>query len=74
MPPAKKPTFLRCTQGFILSGHRVVKGGEVVSDTDPVVRGHEQYFEPLESVVERATRAPGEMRVVGRPRQKSADD
>ena len=71
MPPVKKPTFLRCTEGFILSGRRVVKGGEVVSATDPVVKGNERYFEPLEGVVERATRAPGEMRAVGRPRKAS---
>lgn len=67
MPPAKKPSFLRAKTGFILSGHRVVKGGEVVSIDDPVVKGREDLFEPLEGVVERATRAPGEMRVLPRP-------
>lgn len=67
MPPAK-PKFLRAKTGFILSGHRVVKGGEVVAADDPVVRGREALFEPLDGVVEQATRNPGEMRVL--PRKK----
>jgi len=46
---------------------RVVAEGDVFSDTDPVVKGREAFFEPVDGFVdrvERATANPGEVRDV----------
>ena len=46
---------------------RVVAEGDVFSDTDPVVKGREEFFEPVDVFVERVERAtanPGEVREV----------
>lgn len=60
--------YLRAKTGFVLPDRTVVKGGQVVLDTDRVVKGREHLFEPVDTGVEQATRAPGELRVVARPR------
>lgn len=48
---------------------RVITGGQLVEDTDPVYKGHEHLFEDVETfvsdraaVVEQATAGPGEKR------------
>lgn len=53
---------------------RVITGGQLIEDTDPVYKGHEHLFEDVETfvsekaeraaVVEQATAAPGEKRSV----------
>lgn len=81
-------TILRCTEAFAVQMGvvpRVVQYGEDVDSDDPVVKGHEQHFEPVEthlarerakkagaSPVETATAAPGEVRAVSRPPAKKA--
>jgi hypothetical protein len=52
---------------------RVIAAGEIVEDTDPVVKGHENLFQPVGvrshgRDVESATAAPGEKRSVARKR------
>jgi len=80
------PEYLRVKSGY-LRGDRQVKGGEVLDAADPVVKGMpDDYFEPLEASVERATRRPGEIRVTpgtgprgtiakasGKPEKRSRD-
>lgn len=80
--------LLRCTAAFYkaLDGKRVlVKAGDIVYADDPVVKGSEHHFSPVEdsvkvfgkrpvarkvAPVEQATAAPGETRGrVGRPRK-----
>jgi hypothetical protein len=74
-------SILRCTESFaVMNGHipRVLRAGDTVYDNDPVVKGHEASFEPLEdhiarvTSVEAATAAPGEKRSVTRPRKATA--
>lgn len=60
--------LLRAKTGFLLPDRTVVKGGQIVSATDRVVKGREHLFEPAETGVEQATKAPGELRVVSRAR------
>ena len=46
---------------------RVIAEGDVFSDDDPVVKGREAFFEPVDVFVERVERAtanPGEVRDV----------
>jgi hypothetical protein len=74
--------ILRCTEAFAytLNGSPdVVRPGDLRDDKDPAVKGHEQWFEPVEvtaarataaPVVEQATAAPGEARAVSKPRAK----
>lgn len=55
--------YVRVRSGFLRNG-RVVKSGEVVAASDPILKGMPaDYFEPLDGVVEQATRAPGERRI-----------
>lgn len=69
---------LRCTTPFATAGPvpRVVSGGELVDSADPVVKGREENFEPVEAFmarragVEQATAAPGEKRTVTRKTAK----
>lgn len=75
---------VRCIDSFAIcidGRHKVVKAGQVLRDTDPVVVGREHLFEDVEAtiqtgrstpVVEQATAAPGEKRNVSRAR-KAAD-
>lgn len=42
-----KTGYLRCTDGFCV-GRRVVKRGQVVTADDPIVKGRERLFAPLE--------------------------
>lgn len=60
---AVRVEFLRCKIGFI-HHRKVVKGGQVVRATDPIVKGREHLFEPLESTVEMAVADPGIKRVL----------
>lgn len=78
---------LRCKDAFatkINGAPRVVAAGELVDADDPVVRGREVFFEPLDTFmsrrgrqVEQATAAPGEARTVTTakrtPSRKSAE-
>lgn len=65
MPEERR--LLRAKEGFYVGATRqVVKGGQVVPADHPVVAGREELFEPVESDIETATRAPGEMRVTPR--------
>lgn len=70
MPPAAAVTYVRCRTGFRLADGRTVKGGEVVRADDAVVKLCPDAFEPLDEVVEAATRAPGERRLL--PPDRSA--
>lgn len=72
----------RCKASFavIVNGApRVVTAGQLVDDSDPVVKGREASFEDVETYVserkarvEQATADPGERRSVGRPPAKKA--
>lgn len=65
--------ILRCTESFAGDDNRVVTAGSLVDADDPVVKGREHLFEPVETFmarragVEQATAAPGEVRTVKRP-------
>ncbi|WP_051362651.1 hypothetical protein [Amycolatopsis thermoflava] len=54
---------------------RVVPGGALIDDSDPVYKGRESYFEAVETGVKRdrpvetATAAPGELRQTDTPRR-----
>lgn len=63
--------YLTCKRGFMVAGGRVVRAGQTIRSDDPLVKGREHEFEPLEGVVESATRAPGEKRVLP-PQDRSA--
>lgn len=64
MPPKAKPTHLRCTDGFMLPDRTVVKAGQIVEATDRVVKAAPNNFGPMDDVVESATRAPNERRLL----------
>lgn len=57
----------------------MVSGGQLVDSSDPIVKGRERFFEPVETYmdnragrdVEQATAAPGERRSRGRARKAS---
>jgi hypothetical protein len=64
---ADQRRMLRAKNGFYVGSTRqVVKSGQVVPSDHPVVAGREELFEPVESDIETATRAPGEMRITPR--------
>lgn len=59
---------------------RVIAGGDLIDENDPVYKGHESYFEDVEgyvsareekkqTTVEQATAAPGEQRDLTPPRR-----
>jgi hypothetical protein len=56
---------------------RVVRAGDLVGDKDPVLKGREDLFEPVEeyldrrSNIEQATAAPGERRSVAVPKKRA---
>lgn len=58
------PEYLRCKSGFMLPDRTIVKGGQIVRADDRVVKGREREFEPAEPVIETATRAPSERRLL----------
>lgn len=70
--------FYRVREAFAV-GNAVYTAGLILSDSNPVVKGREQFLEPIasyvsriESATETATSAPGEVRSVrriGRPRK-----
>ncbi|MBA2951591.1 hypothetical protein [Streptomyces himalayensis] len=61
---------------------RVITGGQLIEDTDPVYKGHEHLFEDVETFmsekaersapVEQATAAPGEKRAVASRTSRAA--
>lgn len=73
---------LRCREPFAadMDGvQRVVPAGTLLDSSDPIVKGRENLFEPVDTFmarqspdVEQATAAPGEKRSVGRPAKKTA--
>jgi hypothetical protein len=75
--------ILRCTEAFATTQNGVpvvCNPGQLVESTDPLVKGHEQWFEPVEvtvaratppAPVEQATAAPGEKRSTPRAPAKS---
>ena len=75
MAQTKQMKVLVCRRGFAAPRKdgrmRVVKGGEMVPADDPIVKGREHLFDPLEEVVEQATAAPGELRAT-KPRTKAS--
>ena len=76
-------SILRCVEPFaVQDGNlpRVMRSGDVVESDDPIVKGHESMFEPVESFIvrraagtstgtmlETATADPGEKRAVTKP-------
>lgn len=72
--------ILRCISPFAArhdNAPRVVGLGELVDAGDPIVKGREHLFEPVEtfmsrrSTVEEATAAPGSVRTVSTKRTTS---
>lgn len=56
--------YVRVKTGFQKAGEPVVKGGQVLPADHPLVKGMpDEFFEPLEGAVERATRRPGEVKM-----------
>jgi hypothetical protein len=71
MPPKPKASYLRCTVGFVLPDRTVVKAGQVVAADDRVVAAAPNCFEPMGDVIESATRAPNERRLLPRRNPES---
>ncbi len=63
----KKPVVLLQPIEPFFWGQRFVAKDEIVSSDDPVVKGREHLFKPIE--VEQATAAPGEKRNVAIPKK-----
>lgn len=74
----------RCKSPFAVhvdGRHRVISGGALVDDSDPVFKGREHLFERADEFVERvsrdrvdrvveaATAEPGELRQVSKPKR-----
>jgi hypothetical protein len=66
VPEKPEKKYVRATTGFMLHDNTIVKAGQIVATTDRVVKGREEFFEPMEEYVETATRAPGERRLTPR--------
>ena len=73
--------YLRCIAAFVDFRDGAVElynPGRLVDDSNPVIKGRESYFEPVEVAaarhagVEQATAEPGEKRSVARPVKKAA--
>lgn len=67
---------LRCTSPFAVQEGavpRVLRAGDLVDEKDPVVKGREVMFEPVETTVERATSAPGERRSLPKRRARKEE-
>lgn len=61
------PRLLRCKDGFLdPKSRQVVKNGQLVRADHQIVAGRERCFEPAETGIEMATRAPGEIRIGAR--------
>jgi hypothetical protein len=52
---------------------RMVHSGEVFAANDPIVKGREALFGPVDESVEQATAAPGEKRTTRRPKAEDAE-
>lgn len=70
-------SYLRATTGFLLADGRQIRYGDLVAADDPMFKGKGRgrlraYFQPVTpEVVEQATRAPGEIRIMT-PRKTAA--
>lgn len=80
--------ILRCTEAFaVMEGNvpRVVRTDDIVDSDDPVIKGHEGSFEPVEDHLNRqrriregetptetATADPGQKRTRTAPRKRAA--
>lgn len=67
--------MLRAKETFFTTANLMVTAGDLVADKDPIVKGREHLFEPVESAVkpssvESATANPGEARTVTRVAKK----
>lgn len=69
MPRKKNTTPLKAVRAFQYNG-RVYRRGQVVDPSDPVVKGRDRLFTP----VEQATAAPGEVRNVKPPVKEEAPE
>ena len=60
--------ILRCKDGFVVWDQgfmRVTQPGDLVDSSDPLVKGHEQFFETVETNVSRRSRAGDETATAG---------
>lgn len=74
MPRKTKPKVLRANTSFAI-GLRVIREGDLLPADSPFVKGREELFTPVEgAVIEQATAAPGEVRMVTPPKPEEADD
>lgn len=68
--------YMKCTSGFLLPGGRQIRSGDLVEAGDPMFKDHkglESKFEPVtQEIVEQATRAPGEVRIITTRRPRSS--
>lgn len=63
--------MLKARESFF-AGRRLIQAGDLIHESDPVVKGREQFFTEDEGPpVEQATAAPGERRAVKVPRKKT---
>lgn len=66
----------KCNTSFFV-GARFVAAGELVEDSDPILRGREHLFDaPVRAagpVIESATAAPGEKRATRRSTKKTSE-
>lgn len=59
---------------FAAAGHRVVKRGTVVPDDDPIVKGREALFKPVEDEVAKKTDEDDEPKKTTRRRVSKKTD
>ncbi len=71
---APKRKFLVAEQGFIGPDRLQVKAGQTVAADDPVVKGREHLFRPVEEVIEATTANPGELRITTHGRKAETDE
>jgi len=74
--------YLRCISAFVDFRNGAVESynpGRLVRDNDPVIKGRESYFEPVEVAaarhagVEQATAEPGRKRTRSKPAEPVAN-
>lgn len=67
---------LRALTSFAVPGQRVIREGDLVDSSDPVVKGREALFvsSDIATSVEQATSAPGEKRTLRRTKAEPVAD